>query len=105
MRRRLLIAGAAAAIAAAALSLGDALQGGSGQAAARPEPGPTLLAGATAGLAGPGGSAQMTVDQLQARLRANPRDAQAYALLGLAYEQRARETGDPAYYTKAGGVL
>ena len=35
------------------------------------------------------------------RLRANPRDAQGYALLGLAYQQRARETGDPTYYTKS----
>jgi tetratricopeptide (TPR) repeat protein len=97
MRRRLLIAGAAAAITAAALSLGDALQGGPGRAAPQPGPGPTLLAVAT--------SAQATVEQLQARLRRNPRDAHAYALLGVAYEQRARETGDPTYYTKAGGVL
>ena len=26
-------------------------------------------------------------------------------LLGLAYQQRARETGDPTYYTKSGGAL
>ena len=26
-------------------------------------------------------------------------------LLGLAYQQRARETGDPSYYTKSDGVL
>src|SRR6185312_4515097 len=26
-------------------------------------------------------------------------------LLGLAYQQRARETGDPSYYTKSEGVL
>jgi tetratricopeptide (TPR) repeat protein len=94
MRRRLLIAGAAAAIAAAALSLGDALQGGSGQAASPlvPEPGVSS-------------SAQPSIQQLQAQLRANPRDAHAYALLGVAYEQRARDTGDPTYYTKADGVL
>jgi tetratricopeptide (TPR) repeat protein len=106
MRRRLLIAGAAAAIAAAALSLGDAWRGGSG-AAARPEPQPALSAGGNAGLAGDtgAGSAEATVAQLQTRLRANPRDARAYALLGVAYEQRARETGDPTYYTKADGVL
>ena len=95
MRRRLLIAGAAAAIAAAALSLGNALRGGSGQAAARPAPAVGIRPD----------SAEPTVGQLQARLRANPRDAHAYALLGVAYEQRARETGDPTYYTKAGGVL
>ena len=43
--------------------------------------------------------------RLQAQLRTDPRDAHGLALLGLAYEQRARETGDPAYYTKADGVL
>jgi len=96
MRRRLLIAGAAAAIAAAALSLGDALRGGSGQAAPAPV---ATTAGAAVS------SAESTVEQLQGRLRANPRDAHSYALLGVAYEQRARETGDPSYYTKADGVL
>ena len=96
MRRRLLIAGAAAAIAAAALSLGDALRGGSGQAAPRAVPAAAPVAVS---------SAESTVEQLQARLRANPRDAHSYALLGVAYEQRARETGDPSYYSKADGVL
>src|ERR687887_431025 len=105
MRRRLLIAGAAAAIAAAALSLGNAFQGGSVQAAAPVAP--TRIADRV-GLGGSGagaGSAATTVKDLQARLRANPGDARSYALLGLAYEHRARETGDPTYYTKAGGVL
>jgi tetratricopeptide (TPR) repeat protein len=108
MRRRLLIAGAAAALAAAALSLGDALQGGgSGRAAAPATPSAVrsdsalVGAGAGAGLR----SAATTVTQLQARLRANPGDARSYALLGLAYEQRARETGDPTYYPKADGAL
>jgi tetratricopeptide (TPR) repeat protein len=60
------------------------------------------------GLAGSGSgtsSAATTVKDLQAQLRANPGDGRSYALLGLAYEQRARETGDPTYYTKADGVL
>jgi len=98
MRRRLLIAGAAAVIAAAALSLGNALRGGPG-AGATPAPvaGEPVAAGT--------GSAQATVEHLQAGLRANPRDGHAYALLGVAYEQRARETGDPTYYTKSGEAL
>jgi tetratricopeptide (TPR) repeat protein len=96
MRRRLLIAGAAAAIAAAALSLGDAFEGGGpGQAAGSPP----VSASAAAS------SAAQTVTRLQTQLRANPRDPHGLALLGVAYEQRARETGDPAYYTKADGVL
>jgi tetratricopeptide (TPR) repeat protein len=108
MRQRLLIAGAAAAIAAAALSLGDALRGGgSVQAAAPPAPRPALSDAALSGAgAGTGArSAAETIAQLQIRLRANPGDARSYGLLGLAYEQRARETGDPTYYPKADGVL
>jgi tetratricopeptide (TPR) repeat protein len=44
---------------------------------------------------------QAQVSQLQDAVRANPDDAQTYALLGDAYYQRARETGDPSYYTRA----
>jgi tetratricopeptide (TPR) repeat protein len=105
MRRRLLIAGAAAAITAAALSLGSAFKGGAVQAAAPAAParsaGGVGLPAAGAGA----GSATTTVKELQTRLRSNPGDARSYALLGLAYEQRARETGDPTYYTKADGVF
>ena len=43
--------------------------------------------------------------QLQSTLRATPKDQHSWALLGLAYQQRARETGDPSYYTKSGGAL
>jgi tetratricopeptide (TPR) repeat protein len=38
---------------------------------------------------------------LQAAVKADPADAGGYALLGDAYYQRARETGDPAYYSRA----
>jgi tetratricopeptide (TPR) repeat protein len=104
MRRRLLIAGAAAAIAAAALSLGDAFRGGNSVQAAAPSVTKPVLSDPA--LAGAGTrSAATSVAQLQERLRANPGDARSYALLGLAYEQRARETGDPSYYPKAAGVL
>src|SRR5262249_27122764 len=43
--------------------------------------------------------------QFQQTLRKNPKDEHSYVLLGLAYQQRARETGDPTYYTKSEGVL
>jgi tetratricopeptide (TPR) repeat protein len=46
-----------------------------------------------------------TIRKLQAGLRAQPDDAGSLTLLGLEYEQRARETGDPSYYSKADGVL
>jgi tetratricopeptide (TPR) repeat protein len=45
------------------------------------------------------------IDRLQSRLRAAPKDASSLDLLGLAYQQRARETGDAVYYTKSEGVL
>ena len=45
------------------------------------------------------------VESLQTTLAASPRDEHTWSLLGLAYQQRARETGDPAYYTKSDGAL
>lgn len=51
------------------------------------------------------GNTQGTVAQLQQALRVNPKDAKALSLLGLAYQQLARETGDPSYYPKSEGVL
>src|SRR3954453_11221161 len=45
------------------------------------------------------------IADLQSRLRVRPSDEHSYTLLGLAYQQRARETGDPSWYTKSEGVL
>jgi tetratricopeptide (TPR) repeat protein len=45
------------------------------------------------------------VRQLQNQARSRPGDARTQALLGLAYAQQARETGDPAFYTRAEAVL
>ena len=39
--------------------------------------------------------------RLQQQLRQSPDDASDHSLLGLAYQQRARETGDVAYYRRA----
>jgi tetratricopeptide (TPR) repeat protein len=50
-------------------------------------------------------STTMLVDSLQSALAVNPKDEHSWALLGLAYQQRARETGDPSYYTKSDGAL
>jgi tetratricopeptide (TPR) repeat protein len=41
------------------------------------------------------------IASLQSAVREDPGDAQTYALLGDAYYQRSRETGDPAYYSRA----
>ncbi len=50
-------------------------------------------------------STQQLVSTLQSALEVNPKDEHSWALLGLAYQQRARETGDPTYYTKSDGAL
>src|SRR5437867_5296123 len=101
-RGRIALGSAAALIAAAALLLGGVLRG--------PAPAQTAVAPAgigpeslTTGFA-PGGTAQL-VERLQSAVRAAPQDVRSLDLLGLAYQQRARETGDPAYYTKSDGVL
>jgi tetratricopeptide (TPR) repeat protein len=95
---RLTVAAVAATSVAAALLLGGALRNSptvdSAQPAAAATPAASFALGDTAAL----------VRQLQLQLQAKP-SSRGYAALGLAYEQRARETGDPGYYTKADGVL
>jgi tetratricopeptide (TPR) repeat protein len=45
------------------------------------------------------------IQRLQESLRVDPSDVYRLDLLGLEYQQAARETGDPTYYTKSGQVL
>ena len=45
------------------------------------------------------------VAQLQSQLKIDSKDEHSWVLLGLAYQQRARETGDPTYYAKSDGAL
>ena len=52
-----------------------------------------------------GGSTASLVAQLQSQLALNTKDEHSWVLLGLAYQQRARETGDPTYYAKSDGAL
>ena len=51
------------------------------------------------------GNTVVLVQDLQQRLRRQRNEGPLWSLLGLAYQQRARETGDPAWYPKAGGAL
>jgi tetratricopeptide (TPR) repeat protein len=51
------------------------------------------------------GDTAALVARLQAQVRADHENVKAQATLGLAYLQRARETGDPTYYGKADGIL
>jgi tetratricopeptide (TPR) repeat protein len=50
-------------------------------------------------------STDTLIQTLQERLRTNPNDWQSYSQLGLAYLQKARETGDPTYYQKTDEAL
>jgi tetratricopeptide (TPR) repeat protein len=51
------------------------------------------------------GDTEAEIAGLQAELRANRHNVKALDTLGLAYQQRVRETGDAAYYGKADGIL
>ncbi len=55
----------------------------------------------------PGGvsTTDRQIGALQERLRQQPADQKSATQLGLAYLQRARETSDPSYYTRADGIL
>jgi tetratricopeptide (TPR) repeat protein len=52
-----------------------------------------------------GTSVDKQIQTLQSLLRENPNDWQSYSQLGLAYLQKARETGDPSYYQKVEEAL
>ncbi|MDQ3707059.1 MAG: tetratricopeptide repeat protein [Chloroflexota bacterium] len=47
------------------------------------------------------GYTDRVIGDMQARLKSEPGDYQALASLGVAYQQKARETNDPAYYAEA----
>jgi tetratricopeptide (TPR) repeat protein len=102
VRKRLALAGTVAALAATVSLAGGALRDSAEPAAA-----PAVAAGA-AGRLETGFAAGDTaglVRSLQAKLRVAPRDARSYTLLGLAYQQRARETGNPVFYSRSGEAL
>jgi len=96
-RTRILILVTAFVVAAGAALLGGALRGGPKGAVAQ----------GAGSIAAPSFGANTTavVLRLQDALRAEPNNVHGLELLGLAYQQRARETGDPTYYSKSGGVL
>ncbi len=104
MKGRLLIAGAAAATVVVALALGGVLRHGDPSASAASDVLPTAIAADLAkGFAA--GNTEAEIAGLQGELRLNAKNVKALTTLGLAYQQRVRETGDPTYYTKADGIL
>jgi tetratricopeptide (TPR) repeat protein len=101
-RRRLVLAAGAAALTAGALLLGGVLRESGSAGTSLPSSAPAaqpLLSELSAG------DTASTISSLQASLRAEPVNVHGLGLLGLAYQQRARETGDPSYYPKSEGVL
>jgi tetratricopeptide (TPR) repeat protein len=52
-----------------------------------------------------GASTDRQIKALQDLIRSNPNDWQAHSQLGLAYLQKARETGDPSYYQRVEEAL
>ncbi len=102
--RRLVTRTAAAVGAAACLVAGGLFAvRGDGQAAA-PAPAGAAVRANVDPLTSVIGSAGQ-VSELQAAVRTRPDDPGLVARLGLAYLQRARETGDPSYYTRADELL
>ena len=105
MRTRPLLVLAALLTAALVVLLGGVLR------EAEPDTGRAVApldVGATADRAVAGfglGDTAGTVRQLEAVLRAEPQDRRSLGLLGLAYLQRTRETGDVAFYSLAERVL
>ncbi len=104
MRNRILIGAAAVAAVAGGALFGGALRNSSSSSASAALSGTQAAEDFKSGFALNASTAALVAD-LQSRLRANPNDEHSYALLGLAYEQRARETGDPSWYPKTQGVL
>ena len=109
-RRKVLIASAAAAAAATVSLLGGALSGPSrvnpleilaANAAGSPEQ--QALGRLLSGLST--GDTAGYVRKLERHVARRPADAGSLAVLGLAYQQRARETGDPAFYRLSGSAL
>lgn len=68
---------------------------------------PSGASGASAGPAGTtsSGYADGIISKMQKRVETNPNDYAAWASLGISYQQKARETNDPGYYSEAEKAL
>jgi tetratricopeptide (TPR) repeat protein len=99
------VAAVAACIAAGSLLLGGVLRKPAAAASSAPAFTPKQAAGESLQTGFRAGDTASLIERLQAAVRAAPQDTSSLDLLGLAYQQRARETGDAVYYTKSEGVL
>jgi tetratricopeptide (TPR) repeat protein len=100
MTRRLTFAAAAATAAAVAVLLGGVLNEA---APAGADPQPAAAARLETGFAA--GDTRSLVEQLQRTVRRQPDDVRSLTLLGLALQQRMRETADATYLARSEAVL
>ena len=102
MRKKTSLVLAALGVAAAAALFGGVL-GGNRAEGTTESPRPAAAEQLLGGFAPPGDTAAY-VAELEQRVSGHA-DSQAFTLLGLAYQQRARETGDPSYYPRSEEAL
>jgi tetratricopeptide (TPR) repeat protein len=103
--RRVALGGLAVVVAAGAALLGGTLTDSAGPPPARAVPTPAAPALAERVLAGvASGSSASVVARLERDVRSSP-DPGRLALLGLAYQQRWRETGDAGFLTRSETAL
>ncbi|MEU1851858.1 tetratricopeptide repeat protein [Streptomyces sp. NPDC019990] len=78
-----------------------------GERPARPGPSPEAVAMAAVSAGAPAALPDLAelIDEREERLRTHPRDARAWAVLGVAYVERGRRLADPAYYPRAEKAL
>ncbi|MDQ3890730.1 MAG: hypothetical protein M3312_09320 [Actinomycetota bacterium] len=108
---RILAGGGAAVAVASAFLFGHpvgqqserALRGTAAASAARGASDQSSLGQLLAGFST--GDTAAYVRRLERRVEREPRDGEALTLLGLAYQQRARETGDASYYRLSASAL
>jgi tetratricopeptide (TPR) repeat protein len=103
MNGKFIVGIAAVAVAAVGMLFGGLLNGSHAGGRSEAVPPETAAGRLLAGFS-PGDTAAYAA-QLEGRVAADPGDVQSLALLGLAYQQRARETGDPSFYQRSGAAL
>jgi tetratricopeptide (TPR) repeat protein len=101
MKAKILVGVAAALTVVLAVLFGGILRASS--ASGRPVVAPGAADRLVGGFA-PGDTARY-VTELEQNVEQSPRDVRSLVLLGLAYQQRVRETGDASFYPRSGAAL
>lgn len=98
MKRRKVLGGLAVTVAAAAAALFGGVLASQPSGSSSPSS-PTASAQRELTGFAPGGNTVATVQRLETAVQGNPSDVKSLTLLGLAYGQRWRETGDASFVT------